>query len=286
MKHRNWLIVASLLLTGLLLLPACGGGGAAPTPYPTYTAYPTYTPLPVETPTEEATPTLEPSATPVPQSPTPSEPSPTPIPPTATPIPASPTPVPPTPTPTPLPRGDIIFSDDFSNPNSGLHQSAKPNEKREEYLDGRYRIWLNNITTAVAYESLVVTDFVLDVDVTQVAGTSQMGAGVVVRHQEGDNKYNFIISADGWFHVSRASEARGWMTLDYGAAPSARPIGQTNHLTVICRGQQMSFYVNGQWVSTVQDDTFANGSVGLRGNAEGGEIDVYFDNLYVYALGQ
>jgi len=180
-----------------------------------------------------------------------------------------------------------MFFDDFSNPDSGLYQSARPDEKRCEYIDGRYRIWLKNSTTAAAYESLVFDDFVLDVDVTQVAGsTSGAGPGVVVRQQGGDNKYNFVISAEGRFFVSRSSEARGYMTLDYGDAPSVRPVGQANHLTVICRGQQMTFYVNGQSVSTVQDDTFRSGLVGVRGNAEDVEIDVYFDNLYVYALAQ
>lgn len=98
MKDRKWSALTSLLLTGVLLLPACGGGGAPPTPYPTYTPYATYTPLPVETPTEEASATAKPTDTPAPPTSTPLEPSPTPVPPTPTPIPASPTPLLPTPT--------------------------------------------------------------------------------------------------------------------------------------------------------------------------------------------
>jgi hypothetical protein len=101
MKDSKWSILTSVLLTVVLLLPACGGGGAPSTPYATYTSYPTYTPWLVETPTEEPTPTLEPTATPVPPSPTPAAPTPTPLPPSPTPIPASPTPIPASPTPVP-----------------------------------------------------------------------------------------------------------------------------------------------------------------------------------------
>ena len=221
-----------------------------------------------------ATDTSVPANTPTPQPPTPTSP----------PAP-SPTPVPPTPTPTPLPRDAVIYFDDFSNPNSGFFQVAREGQ-RCEYVDGRYRIYLDHTTSKVEHESLTVGDFILDVDATQVAGaTSGTQFGVAVRIQGPDDSYGFKISSDGTFLVERKSLARGNMRLDYGNAPSVRPVGQSNHLTVLCRGQDMHFYVNGYLVSTVQDDVFGSGRIAIRGNASDAQIDVSFDNLYVYALG-
>ena len=158
---------------------------------------------------------------------------------------------------------------------------------RCEYVDGRYRIYLSRTTMKVEHESLVVGDFILDVVFTQVGGDiSETAMGVSFRIQDPENFYSVKINSGGEFKVQRNSQARGDMDLDNGYAPSVRPLGQPNHLTLLCRGQQMSFYVNGQLVSTVSDDTFASGQVGMAGNAPEGEIDIYFDNLYVYDLAQ
>jgi hypothetical protein len=156
-----------------------------------------------------------------------------------------------------------------------------------EYVDGRYRVFLDHTTAKAEQGSVVLGDFILDVDVTQVGGDTRGTAmGVSFRVQDPENFYSAKISGEGWFTVERNSRARGDMGLDSGAAPPVRPMGQTNHLTVLCRGQEMSFYVNGQLLSTVQDDTFTGGRVAIRGNAPEGQIDIYFDNLYVYALAQ
>jgi hypothetical protein len=93
------------LITGLLLLSACGGGGGTPpVTLPAPQPAPDPTPAPGPTPTPAPTPAPAPDPTPAP-GPTPT-PAPTPAPaPEPTPIPApSPTPTPaPTPTPTPTP---------------------------------------------------------------------------------------------------------------------------------------------------------------------------------------
>ena len=287
MKRVTVLAMATLLLA-VLVLAGCGGA-PSPTPYPTYTAYPTYTPVPVETPTEEPAATVvEATGTPVPPTPTPPAPSPTSVPSTPTPIPASPTLVPPTPTPTPLPRGDIIFSDDFSNPNSGMTQVALGNEERREYVGGRYRVYLKNLSAWTWYDAPVLGDFVLDVEVTQVAGgVGRIAPTVIFRVQDNDNMYQFGINSESEFFVWRGSVARGDMLLDGGDAPSVKPMGQVNRLTVICRGPELSFYANGQLITAVQDDTFASGRIGLGGIVlDEGELDVYYDNLFVYTLVQ
>ena len=48
MRELRWSILMSVLLMTVLLVPACGGGAAPPTPYPTYTSNPPQTPLAVE----------------------------------------------------------------------------------------------------------------------------------------------------------------------------------------------------------------------------------------------
>jgi len=71
MKLLKWSTLISLLMVGVLLFSACGGGAPAPTPAPTEP------PPPVDTPAPPAATPVPPTATPVPETPTP-EPTPTP----------------------------------------------------------------------------------------------------------------------------------------------------------------------------------------------------------------
>jgi hypothetical protein len=66
MRNLTWSILISTLVTGILLLPGCGGGAPPPTAYPTYTAYPTHTPYPTYTAVMVPTATSEATSTPDP----------------------------------------------------------------------------------------------------------------------------------------------------------------------------------------------------------------------------
>jgi hypothetical protein len=64
-------------------------------------------------------------------------------------------------------------------------------------------------------------------------------------------------------------------------------LGQPNIITVIAIGSTLNFYVNRQFVSTVQDSSSASGAIGLLGaNAGQGNIDISFANAMIWNLTQ
>jgi hypothetical protein len=188
-------------------------------------------------------------------------------------------------TPTPLPHGPVIYFDDFGDLSSGFPQWSEP-DNRARYVDGHYQIYLSGTSTKSVHQSLEVDDFILDVDATAMTGSSDNKYGVVFRVQGWDDFYAARINSRGEFYMERHSTVRGDMDLVSGTSDAIRPMGSINRLTVVCRGPEMSFYVNGRLVATGWDDVFLHGGVGIRATATSGNIDVYFDNFYVYALSE
>jgi hypothetical protein len=57
---------------------------------------------------------------------------------------------------------------------------------------------------------------------------------------------------------------------------------QTNHILAVCKGNELSLYVNDVWLDTVNDDAHIRGDVGLgAGSGPGGSFRIQFDDLIV-----
>ena len=62
-------------------------------------------------------------------------------------------------------------------------------------------------------------------------------------------------------------------------------LNQDNTLAVIARDYNISLFVNGQFVDSVQDDTFTQGAIGVyAGTLIGTPTDVTFSNVSVWTL--
>ena len=278
MKGSKWSVLTSILVTGVLLLSACGGGAQPPTPYPTYTAYPTYTPLPVETPTEEPTPTLEPTATPVPPSPTPSEPSPTPIPPTPTPIPPSPTPIPPTPTPT------LLFEDNFDDNRYGWELEAG-----QIWIEGgSYHAFLEYDERIHILGTLLdFRDFVYETEVTRIEGAWARDAGPSLHFRmspDGDQFYACGIHGPRGYDftvVDATLTPESWRTLRWEDMSRIDPGRAAHKIAVVARGNTFQLWVDDVLIDTFTDSTYSSGEIGLGFPAN---AHVAFDYVRVWAL--
>jgi hypothetical protein len=190
------------------------------------------------------------------------------------------------PTPTPVPPGTPLFSDDFSDPESGWGKSSDEKVERR-YEGGEYVILVkkdNWAAWAWGTEEMFA-DFALEAEVRQVEGPESAKFGLVFRHRDNDNFYYFRISGSGKYQVGKQVNGE-WQDIgDMKWTPSShiKTGGATNHLKVVCQGPQIALYVNGQHLTTVSDDSFAEGEVGLIAEtAEGSDpIKAAFDNFVV-----
>jgi hypothetical protein len=76
------------------------------------------------------------------------------------------------------------------------------------------------------------------------------------------------------------------MEMGMATSPHIKTGGATNRLKVVCQGPQIALYVNGHHLTTLSDDSFVEGKIGLSAAAiEYPEpVKVAFDNLVVSAV--
>lgn len=194
-------------------------------------------------------------------------------------------------TATPMPRyadPDVIFKDDFSNPESGwdVYTGA---EGSTQYVDGWYVISVDLIKGDLwGRPGLDVADGVVEADTQYGAGPANNEYGLICRYtRSGDksNFYFFFISSDGYYVSGKVIEdvptylapADFQASTDIQLEPTA-----INHLAATCAGSKMSFAINGVAVSEFEDAELKRGDVGLlAGSFDDPGVQIRFDNLVV-----
>jgi hypothetical protein len=198
-----------------------------------------------------------------------------------TPAPLLPTDPPP---PTDPPAPELLYQDDFEDPNSGW-VSQRDDDGITDYEQGGYRIridlpdWFFWVQSGGTY-----SDVRIDVDVTKLGGPDENEFGLICRYVDADNFYFFTASNDGYYGVTKVVggeyELIGMSELQPSSAISTG--AASNHLQVTCNGDELRFVANGSLLADVRDATFTSGDVGLiAGTAETAGTDVLFDNLVV-----
>lgn len=181
--------------------------------------------------------------------------------------------------------GDILFQDDFSDPQSGWLTAANAVGLAEYTPDGLFHIRVD----APGYNfwstpGLNVTNVIMEVDSLKLSGPEINRIGLVCRYQNPQNYYFFIISTDGYYGVGKVRDGVSTLLAQTqmernGAVLSGAAI---NHLRGECVGNTLIFYVNQKPLAIVDDPDFTQGDVGLLvGAFDDAGVDVYFDNFIV-----
>jgi hypothetical protein len=132
-------------------------------------------------------------------------------------------------------------------------------------------------------------DGVYEVEATQIDGPLDNGYGMLFRvDDENDDFYLFEISGDGYVWIGRYLNggddeitpivSNSW----FESTAVSAGLNVTNTLRVEAESANLIFYVNGQEVGRVTDDTFSQGDIGLMVRTLGaGGVRVQFDNFSV-----
>ena len=188
----------------------------------------------------------------------------------------------PTPSLTPTPPAVLIFEDDFSDENNWYTEQNK--RFSLELTDGGYKISINIKNAPIwSTRDQSFDDVVVEVDTLHLAGAKTGYAGLVCRHQDGDNYYALVISSDGAFGIAKM-EGGEFEFIQEGVDPSGViKSGSANRLRAGCIGETLSLYANDQLLLQVQDDDIADGAVGLLAVSRmETPFEAFFDNFAIY----
>lgn len=174
-----------------------------------------------------------------------------------------------TPTTTPL------FSDFFKNNNAGWN--IKPPAGAKATLAGDGKLILESDDNKVFPELLpggkTFGDLRLDVDAELANGDTNNGYGVYIRASSTQNDvlgtyYRFEIYGDGSFVIYEGvldtnGNSSGTPLKSSGPNNAIAHVGTSNHLTIVAKGQTLTFIVNNTTVVSFTDPTYKSGTIAL-----------------------
>jgi hypothetical protein len=174
---------------------------------------------------------------------------------------------------------------------AGAWSSGEDAYSRGAVVDGAYVFEvLQNDISRWAAAGQTFSDGIYEVEATQTGGPLDNGYGLLFRaNPSAGNFYLFKISGDGYVWIGRYRDGAEETTLIgdhwFESAAVQGGLNVANRLTVRAEAGNMIFYVNGQEVGRVTDNTFTAGDVGLLVQTLGGApVTVRFDNLSVRPL--
>ncbi len=187
--------------------------------------------------------------------------------------------------------GEILFAEYFDSDVNGWPTGSSEDELTIDdvsLVNGQYRMSITSLDTAYVEKILPdqeFSDFVLSLEATPLDAEEYYSYGIAFREDEFSlNAYTFEIGNDGLYSVQIYDGE--WKTLQEWTYTEAINVDATNELQVIANGSTLTFLVNGEELTTIEDDTFSSGTVALI--VDMFEADqsatVDFDNLIIGAL--
>jgi hypothetical protein len=190
----------------------------------------------------------------------------------------------PIPTQIPTPMPVVLYSDDFSNNQSGWQQSDSEGIKWM-YSGGQYVLsdawgWLwscanRNFSNAV-----------LTVDLINISGdTEKTGSLINWRYNKIDGQYTLRLTGDGYVTIEKVANTE-WQKLYEKTDNTAINKGQQiNHIAISFDGDTSVIYANDKYITTIKDSLFMSGDICLGAfSTDRNPVEVSYDNLIIYTI--
>ncbi len=182
---------------------------------------------------------------------------------------------------------DVLFSDAFIAGETGKWQVEGDDAGRTAVLNERLVIEIDepNLLQYTALVEPTFNDFILEVDISQLAGSPESSYGVLFRMENSDRFYRFDITGNGLYVMERHNSDGTWTRFisDWTESEAIKQgLTATNRLRVEARGPLLTFYVNDQLLQQVNDGSYAGGKIALDAGTFGyTDLQVAFDNVVV-----
>jgi hypothetical protein len=222
---------------------------------------------------------VEPSDTPLPDTPTKAAPT------------ETNTALPPTSTkgPTAMPTTDLFaggqetFRDDFESL-AGWFTGTNDNFT-VEFLEGGYHMQVDFLTgpdPVYSVRQFSLEDVLVSIDVMRYEGEDGTYFGLICRQVDPSNYYRFVLYTEGEFEIGKKVDGVFTSLVRDELKKPLKTDGSPNNLRAACVGDTLQLYINDELAAEVTDLDLTAGYVGLVAGVdlEPG-VDVLFDNFIV-----
>jgi len=188
----------------------------------------------------------------------------------------------------PVNDSNILYQDNFTNPNTGWSEEKFDNFFIGYHEPEYYHIAIsspNYKTTVFIPEKPQFTDVTIEAKAFTFAGkTAESGDfrfGVAFR-RSGDQYYAFTISQRTKTWAVLKSTGNGIIVLKEGNAANINDFDTADMLRVDAKGSSFFFHVNDQFIAQVDDDEYAAGEVGFFVQSlDAANLHIHYDSIVV-----
>ena len=126
-------------------------------------------------------------------------------------------------------------------------------------------------------------DVRIEMDAELVGNNNYTYISVICRASE-KGEYYFTLDTGGYWQIGKYDyKEQSYEQLDYGGSTRIRVAKDTNHITAICEGDELTLKINDYNIGSVRDAQFTNGDVGIGVETFDYPLtEVVFHNLEVY----
>jgi len=134
------------------------------------------------------------------------------------------------------------------------------------------------------------SDFTFETQMVIKTGGTAGAGGLIFRADADNNKYyrlSIDTTGDYFFLVivdSTGTKGNARTLKEGTASPFETGLNQVNTLSVVARGDEYTFYVNKQLVTSFTDSTYSHGQIGFDADYGDSQTDLAFINTKVWGL--
>lgn len=128
-----------------------------------------------------------------------------------------------------------------------------------------------------------MNDVRLEADAELVGGSNYTYISLYCRSSDA-GEYIFSLDTGGYWEIGKNDFANdSYQELGYGGSVHIKVAQNPNHLSAICEGDELTFFINDTEIASVQDSDFTNGSIGIGVDTFDYPLaEVLFYNLEAY----
>lgn len=180
-----------------------------------------------------------------------------------------------------------LYIDLFKDPTSGFPRSLTGDGFQGEYANGEYALAITSTQPSAAVvdnPKRTFGDFSYAVSAHLSTPAPNGSYGLVFRLQDAYNCYQFSVDPNlGEYALFKRVNNEVTPLVKWTASSAIKRGTASNSLYVKAQGSALSLYVNGTALTTVEDQTFSQGHVGMRIDSWSQPISARFSTLSVIA---
>jgi hypothetical protein len=181
--------------------------------------------------------------------------------------------------------GELILNEPFNGKNDWVgwdNDNGVGVEDDGVFLGSSEAEYINWSASADEY-----SDTVLQITAEPVDGPDNNGYGLTCRQDfETGAGYLFMISSDGYATIQSYDGEDFTQLVEWDRTNDVNQGNEINEVTVVCVGEYLALYANGELQAETTDDEYSEGHVGVTvvNYEDRDTVEVQFDNLYIWEV--